>query len=380
MIRPFEGIRVLDFSQGIAGPHSGMLFAHYGADVIKIEPPEGDWSRPLGTAINGMSAIFVAYNQGKRSLALDLLSQDGAVTIRDLVRHSDIVIENFRPGVVDRLGLDWATLKRLQPRLIYVAISGFGKTGPDRARPATDSILQAHAGLVALNRGSDGVPHRLAFPAIDHVAGLYAFQAAAMALVAGARRGEGQYLDISLLQASIAFQGAKILDHHVTGGNPPDDQYSPIGIFPTQDGSLAVSTVREHQFRDLCEVLECPELVSDDRFSNIGQRMKHAGQLKALLARKFAGRTTQEWSRLLGDKGIMNSPVRGYDELLDDAQVKATDLIHWIEQPGFATVPLPRIPGTDSDQVGPAPALGEHNGEILAELGSMTKAGSRPDR
>ncbi len=370
MILPFEGTRVLDFSQGIAGPHCGTLFALYGADVIKLEPPEGDWSRPLGTVIDEMSAMFVAYNQGKRGLVLDLRSEDGLAIARDLVRRSDIVIENFRPGVIDRLGLGWTTLKEIQPKLIHVAVSGFGQSGPDRDRPATDTILQAHAGLVALNRGIDELPHKVRFPAIDHVTGLYAFQAAVMSLVTGERRGQGQYLDISLLQSTIAFQGAKILDHHVTGGNAPEEQYSPIGIYPTRDGSLAITTIRERQFRDLCDVLGCPELVTDPRFSEIRQRMKHVEELNALLALKFADRTTQDWSQRLTKKGLMNSRVRDYGELLDDAHVKATKLIHWFEQPGFANVPLSRVPAADVDWVRPAPALGEHNGEILAELRS----------
>ena len=370
MILPFEGIRVLDFSQGVAGPHCGMLFALYGADVIKIEPPEGDWSRPLGTTIDGMSAIFVAYNQGKRSLVVDLLSDGGVSSAHDLVRSSDVVIENFRPGVTDRLGLGWTTLKEIQPRLIHVAVSGFGQSGPDRTRPATDSILQAHAGMVTLNRGVDGLPHKVRFPAIDHVTGLYAFQAATMSLMTRERRGQGQYLDISLLQSTIAFQGLKILDHHVTGGNAPEDQYSPIGIYPTRDGSLAVTTIRQRQFRDLCDALGCPELMTDPRFDKIGERMRHVDELNALLALKFAARTTQDWSRRLTEKGIMSSPVRDYSELLDDEHVKSTALIHWIEQPGFADVPLARVPGADVDWALPAPALGEHSGEILAEIKS----------
>lgn len=370
MIRPYDGIRVLDFSQGVAGPHCGMLFALYGAEVIKVEPPEGDWSRPLGTVIEDMSAIFVAYNQGKRGLTLDLTTREGKTIAHDLVRGSDVIIENFRHGVIERLGLGWTTLKEIQPKLIHVAISGFGQSGPDRAQPATDSILQAHAGLVALNRGIGGAPHKVRFPAIDHVTGLYAFQAAAMSLMTRERRGQGQHLDISLLQSSIAFQGVKILDHHVTGGNPPEDQYSPIGIYPTRDGSLAVSTIRQSQFRDLCDVLGCPELETDPRFSEIGERMKHVEELNAVLAERFATHTTQDWSRRLTEKGAMNSPVRDYSELLEDAHVKSTELIHWFEQPGFARVPLARVPGAEHDWVLPAPALGEHNTEILAELES----------
>jgi len=370
MIRPLEGIRVLDFSQGVAGPHCGMMFALYGADVIKVEPPEGDWSRPLGTAIGDMSAVFVAYNQGKRGLVLDLQSDHGVAVARDLVRRSDIVIENFRPGVIDRLGLGWMTLCEIQPMLIHVAVSGFGQSGPDRARPATDSILQAHAGLVALNRGADEVPHKVRFPALDHVTGLYAFQAAAMSLMARERRGRGQYLDISLLQSTIAFQGLKILDHHVTGGNPPDDQFCPIGIYPTRDGSLAVTTIRERQFRDLCDVLGCTELATDPRFSEIGERMKHVDALNALLALKFAAGTTAEWARRLTEKGIMSARVRDYSELLEDPQVTAAELIYWFDQPGFAQVPLARVPGAEVDWACPAPALGEHSGEILTELDS----------
>ncbi|MEE9590061.1 MAG: CoA transferase [Hyphomicrobiaceae bacterium] len=368
---PFSGIRVLDFSQGVAGPHCGMLFALYGADVIKVEPPEGDWSRPLGTSDGTMSALFAAYNQGKRGLALDVRKTDEHALARELVRGADVLIENYRPGVGERLGLDYETLSSDNEKLIHVSISGFGLAGPESHRPATDSILQAYCGLVNLNRGLDGVPHRIRFPAIDHVTGLYAFQAAIVALVSRGMSGRGQHLDTSLFQSTVAFQGGKILDHHASGGHAPEEPYSPLGIYPTKDGLISISTVRERHFRDLCTILGCRELANDPRFESNDRRMQRIDELNTILAEHFEQRTTDDWARRLTAQGIMNSTIRTYDELLADEHVAESDAIRMVAQPGLDQVPIARVPGTANSYKRPAPRLGEHNAEILDELAKL---------
>ena len=190
--RPFSGLNVVDLSQGVAGPHCGMLFAQNGADVIKVEPPGGDWGRTIGARYGDFCAYNVAFNRGKRSLAVDLKSELGLDVTRRLLQAADVVVENYRPGVLQRFALDYATLRATNPEVVYVSITGFGQTGPRASLPATDAILQSFSGLMSVNRGNDGMPHRVNVLLIDVATGLYAFQAASTALYKRAVRGGGR--------------------------------------------------------------------------------------------------------------------------------------------------------------------------------------------
>jgi crotonobetainyl-CoA:carnitine CoA-transferase CaiB-like acyl-CoA transferase len=206
---PYEGLKVVDLSQGVAGPHCGMLFALYGANVVKVEPPDGDWGRAIGKRHGDWSAYGIAFNRGKRSVALDLRRAEGRDVVAQLVARADVVIENNRPGVLARYALDYAHVREANPDVVYVSVTGFGQEGPNRDLPATDSILQAYSGLMSVNRAADGMPQRISVLVIDVVTGLYAHQAAATALYRRATRGGGRHVTVSLMDAIGAVQAGK---------------------------------------------------------------------------------------------------------------------------------------------------------------------------
>ncbi len=221
---PYRGLRVLDFGQGIASPYCAMLLGVYGADVIKVEPPEGDWSRYLGTTYGNHTTLSAVYNRGKRSLCLDMKHRDGIAVARRLAKQSDVLIEGFRPGVAARLGLGYEELSRDNPGLIYLSVSGFGQSGPYSKRPGSDSVAQAFSGFVSINVGNDGVPHRAGTTISDVVTGVYAFQAIATTLFARAATGTGRWIDVNLAQSTAALLGHKAAEHVLEGGTPARTQ------------------------------------------------------------------------------------------------------------------------------------------------------------
>lgn len=370
--KPYAGLKVVDASLGIAGPHCGMLLALYGADVVKIEPLFGDWVRPLGTTYGDHSALSIAYGRGKRSVALDLKSPDGAKIAHRLARDADVFIESFRPGVADRLGLGYAALKATNPRLLYVSVSGFGQTGPSANLPCTDLVAQAFSGLISINTGADGIPHRVGFTVVDVLTGLYAFQAVAPALAARAEATEGRHIDVSLMQSAAAVQAAKIAEHYLEGGTPPAFN-PPAGSYATADGWIVVTQVKEAHFRRICQALDRPELADDGRFADFERRVRHADELVETIRQVILTRTTADWMARFGAVDVLANPVYDYGEWLDHPQVRAVAAAPMVNQPGIGPVPVPNIPGQapiqDGDPLHVAPAIGEHSREILTGLG-----------
>ena len=230
----FDGITVLDFTQGIAGPHASMLLALHGADVIKIEPLEGDWGRALGELKGDHCAHSVAFNRGKRSIALDLKSPDGIAVVKKLAAKADVVMESFRPGVIQRLGFGYEDIKKVNPKVVYCSVSGFGQTGPYSKRPTVDGLIQAFTGMMVMNRMPDGTPWRQGMIAVDVTTGLYTFQALAPALMRQFRFGEGCFIDSSLMRAAAAFQGAKLMEWVFSNGAPPV-LYMPAGSYKIEE-------------------------------------------------------------------------------------------------------------------------------------------------
>ncbi len=230
---PYRGLRVLDFGQGIASPYSAMLLGVYGADVIKVEPPEGDWSRFLGTTYGNHTTLSAVYNRGKRSLCLDMKHKDGIAIAKRLAKESDVLIEGFRPGVAARLGLGYEELSRDNPGLIYLSVSAFGQSGPFSKRPGSDSVAQAFSGLVSVNVGNDGLPHRVGTTISDVVTGVYGFQAIATTLFARAATGTGRWIDVNLAQSTAALLGHKAAEHVLEGGAPRALNV-PAGVYQIQ--------------------------------------------------------------------------------------------------------------------------------------------------
>ena len=373
---PYAGLRVLDLSQGIAGPHCGMLLAQYGADVIKLEPPEGDWLRDLDMPPEN-PVVFLVFNRGKRSIALDLRAPEGAEIAKRLAAGVDIILESFRPGVAARLGLGYDDVRPGNPGVVYASVSGYGAHGPLGARPATDALIQSFTGLMDFNRAGDGEPKRVRMAPIDVAAGLYAFQGIATALYARAvGGGKGRHIDVSLMQAAAAFQAAKIAEHNASGGNPSEDYAFPVGRFPTADGHITISTVRDSQVRELCEALDIGDATADPRFASNALRLRNRDALYAILADKLRRRSTDEWTRDLTARDIMNAKVQTYDEFVHHPHVAATGAVTWVPRQGGDAVPIAAIPGLPAPAPdGPlarAPALGQHGSEILAELGLGT--------
>ena len=363
--KALAGVRILDLGQGVAAPYCGLLLAQYGAHVVKVEPLAGDWMRGLGKAQGGHTAYSVTYNLGKQGIAVDLKDPRGLAVVRDLARQADVVLENFRPGVVDRLGIGFADVKVLNPRILYVSISGFGQIGPYVDRPGSDTVVQAFSGLVAINRDIDGRPHKVGTTLIDALTGLYAFQAVSMALFAGV--SDARLLDVSLQQAAALLLMPNIADFHMRGG-PPPPLNAPAGTYRTSDGWVAVSLVKEENFRSLCAVAGCHDLPDDPRFATFERRAENLQDCVALLQERFLGQTTTHWVERCSAASVLASPVNEFGDWLADPQVTAIEGYDMIRQPGVGSVPVPRLPGGQAFQ-GLSPGIGSDTSTILRDLG-----------
>jgi len=373
---PFSGIRAIDLTQGLAGPEAAMLLAQYGADVIKVEPPGGDWSRGQGEVFGDFTDKTVANNRGKRSIVLDLKSEGGKAVLRRLCADADVFLESFRPGVAERLGFGYDVLAAVNPRLVYLSISGFGQRGPFRERPATDGVMQAFSGLMHVNKeASDTAPRRVGFWLIDMATGLYAYQAIATALYARDRGGEprGCHIDCSLMASAAALQAIRMIEYHKSGGAVPVAGGAPVGIYATADGHISVSVLNERDWPRFCAAIERPELAVDPRWATVAQRRAGDATLKAILTPLFAARTGAAWAERLTAERVLHEVVNDYIAFLDHPHVEASGAVSWIDHPDIGTVPIANIPGVAPVEAGSpratAPRPGEHTAQILADAG-----------
>jgi len=370
--KPFAGLKVLDLSQGFAGPYCTGLLAQYGATVTKVEPPQGDWGRNLGIVYGEQSTISMTANRGKKSIVLDLKSPGGLAVAQDLARDCDVFVEGFRPGVCARFGLAYDDVFKINPGVIYLAVSGFGQEGPNSGEPATDTVVQASSGLMSINRGKDEISHRVGHYIVDCITALYAYQALSSALYAKRDEAEGRFIDCSLMQAAAAVQTSKIADYHLEGGLPAENN-SPAGSYDTQDGYLAVTLVKEEHFPQLCLALGQPNLADDPRYSDFANRAAHMDSLGPAIQEILLQHTAVEWTQRLRAGGVLCHPVADYGDWLADPHVVATKAFQMMPQPGMGTVPLAQIPGTvpiDPDDPGQQPpGLGQHSTQVLAGLG-----------
>src|SRR3954462_1940147 len=328
---PFEGVKVLDLSQGVAGPYCGMHLARNGADVIKVEPPgSGCWSRQLGKPTGDHTAHSVIVNRAKRSLAVDLKTAEGVAIVQRLARDCDVFIQNYRVGKIDKFGLDYDSVKKSNPEVIYLSITGFGPKGPLFDQPATDSVMQAYTGMMSINRGPTGIPQRIEMLAIDFSTGLYAFQAVAAALYKKATKGRGAYIETSLLECALALQEGAMMEHHLQGG-AAEPIGAPVGMFKTKDGYMSVSARRDEHFRRLAKLIGRDEWIDDPRYADARARVKHRDELMAVLRPMFETKTSEEWVKLLSSIDILKAKVNTYQDLFVDPQVKAIDAVHWVD-------------------------------------------------
>ncbi len=367
---PLEGRIALDLTQGIAGPYAGRLLAEYGCRVIKVEPPGGDWVRDIGSG-PGTSVNFLYYNLGKESVTLDLKTPEGVAAALAIAARADVVLESGRPGVMDRLGLGFDAVRARNPRVVYLSVSGFGLSGPRTQEPLTDMVAQAFSGMMSVNRAPDGVPHRIQTTIVDAMTGLYAFQAVAMALVAG---GAARRVDVSLMQSAAAVLGPKVMEfaHH---GFTPTVPNPPAGSYRTADGWICVTLVREHHFVKLAAAIGQPALSDDPRFRSFAARTENLDEITAIIAGALEARTTAEWLDLFDAEGVLASPINDFGDWLADPHVVASEAAPVIAAGPGAGLPAPRTPGCPPLER-PAPVAGADTERVLAEFAAGTSIGA----
>lgn len=362
---PLSGKLVLDLTQGIAGPYCGRLLAEHGARVIKAEPPGGDWVRALGDGPEGESVHFLYYNLGKESITLDLKSEAGLANAKALAAQADVLLESARPGVTERLGLGFEAVKALNPKIVYVSVSGFGQVGPRANDPLTDAVAQSFSGMISVNHGEDGIPHKLHTTIIDSVTGLYAFQAASMALFGGVH--EAKHLDVSLMQSAAAAMGPKILEFaHL--GHTPMLLNPPAGAYQTADGWITVTLVKESHFVSLMQAMELPELIKDPRYASFADRQKHPDTLRPPIIERMQERATDDWLARFEAHGVLAGRVNDFGQWLEEPQVAATHAADEITVTGEAALPVPRTPGR-VPEVRSAPKTGQDTADVFEEFG-----------
>ena len=374
MAAALDHLLVLDLTSHLSGPYCAMLLADHGADVIKIEPPSGDSARSMPPFVNGESAPFMTWNRNKRSIVLDLKSQSDKTALLDLIDKADILVENYRPGVLDRLGVGWSVLHQRNQRLILASISGFGQTGPYSGRGGFDLITQAMSGLMSTNGPADGPPHRLPIAISDVTAGMFLAFGVLAAVEARHRTGQGQHVETSLLEAATSLAVYESAHYFATGTRPErigqaHRGSSPYQCFQTSDGYITVGASQQHFFKQFCELVGASELLSDPRFASNAERVRHNDALVALLGDRLRQRPSSYWPDALENLGIPAGPVLHYDEVYTDPQILARDMVvethHKVTGPFRTmgvTVKLSATPGSVRT---PAPRLGEHTDEVL---------------
>ncbi|RWO83645.1 CoA transferase [Mesorhizobium sp.] len=393
MTELLSGIRVLDLTNVLAGPYCAYQLALLGADVIKVEAPQGgDLARQLGGSpkLNsaGMGASFLAQNAGKRSVVLDLKKQADRERFFDLVASADALVENFRPGVMDRLGLGYEALKAVRPGLVYCAISGFGQTGPMRDNPAYDQIIQGLSGIMSITGTPETAPLRVGYPVADTLGGLVGAFAITSALVRQKTSGEGAFLDVSMLECTLSALGWPVSNYLTAGIDPKpmgneNMTAAPSGTFRTGDGLVNIAANKQEQFVALCRLIGRPELASDVRFAERETRKRNRAALKVEIEDALAGASAAAWEEMLNRAGVPAGRVLTIPQVLAEPQVLERRVTANFDDVAGMDKPLTVLRGgfmVDGEAplpTKPPPALGEHMGEVFADLPPRGKAKAR---
>ncbi len=375
---PLSGITVLDFSRVLSGPYCTMLLADMGARVIKVEHPgRGDDTRAWGPPfVNGESSYFLSINRNKESLTLDLKSSSAGAIIDALLERADVVVENFRPGTMERLGLSYERLRETHPRLIYCSISGFGQTGPRSVEPGYDAVMQGEAGLMSITGAADGPPFRLGVAIADIVSGMFAAQGVAFALLARVRTGRGQRVDIGMLDATAALLTYQAGIYFATGATPGrmgnrHPTIVPYETFEASDGDFVVAVGNDEQWRRFCRVIDADALAADERFATNRSRVINYTELRPLIAAQLRRRSRKDWVDALKSDGVPCGSVRAVSEALEDRQLDARSMIETVEHVSAGAIRVLGVPIKLSDTPGAVrsapPALGQHTEQILQE-------------
>jgi len=375
-----DGVRVIDLSRIVAGPLATQILGDYGAEILKIEQPGvGDdsrgWTPPV--APDGSAAYFFSVNRNKKSVTLNLKHPRGKAILKELVRQGDVVIENFKPGTMEDLGLGYEVLSEVNPRIVYCAISGFGASGPDRERAGYDSILQGVTGLMSITGERDGPPAKAGVAVIDQITALYAHGAILAALRHRDRTGRGQKIEGSLLESGVATMMNAAIAYLVSGmvqgrWGSAHETVVPYQAFRARDGYLIIGAGNERLWNVLCEALCAPEWAGDPRFDSNAGRVQHREELVRLIEERLRAKGRDQWIRELAAAGLPTGPINSVDQVFEDPQVRHRGMVQEIEHPTSGRIRLVGIPVKFSDSPGaislPPPLLGQHTAEVLGKL------------
>lgn len=384
MEKPLSNYRVLDFTQFLSGPYCTMLLGDLGAEVIKVEKPgDGEVYRTYGPKfINGISSSFIGVNRNKKSVALNLKSDKAIEIIKRLIQNVDIVVENFKAGTMDKLGLGYEELKKYNESLIYCSISGFGQTGPYKNRGGFDLIVQGMSGIMSVTGEADGPPVKVGFPIADMGASVYAAVAILSAIIHREKTGKGQFLDVSMLESSLAWATLPIANYYADGEVPArlgsaSPQNAPYQAFKTKDGYINVGTGNQHLWEKLCNLLDVEYLIKDNRFTENALRVKNQFELAEILEKEFEKKGSEHWINVLNDAGIPTGPILDLQEALEDPHVVKRDVILTANHPVAGEVKMMGLPfkstEIDFSQVVSPPLLGEDTVSVLSALCGYSK-------
>ena len=385
--KALDGIRILDLTRNIAGPVATMMAAEMGADVIKVEPPGGDEMRTWPPFIDGQSVYFISCNRGKRSISLDLKSDEGKALFLDLLKHADVLVENYRPNTLEKLGLGWDQLKLTHPKLVWVSVSGYGRSGPKAQAPAYDSMIQAYSGIMGITGEKDGAPVRSGGSPIDIATSYLAWGAIMTGLHSLQKTGKGLILEVSLMESALGFMHAYLQGGLVNAtlsprmGSETMGMY-PMGVFMTQDGShFLLQVSNETQWTKFCNVLKAQELIDDLRFKTNPDRVKNRDDLRPLIQNYLITKTAGEWESIFTTAGVPASQVRDVQEVITNDQVNARDMVKKVILPNGKEIktwgmPL-KIDEQSATDIYSVPDLNQHRSEIIAELSQLNDSISK---
>ena len=388
-----QGVRVLDLSRVLAGPWASQLLADLGAEVIKIERPgAGDdtraWGPPWWDEVAGLSAYFLSANRGKRSLAVDIAKAEGAALVRDLAARSQILIENFKVGALQRFGLDWEALRAVNPALVYCSITGYGQSGPNAQRAGYDAAIQAEAGLMSLTgepASQGGAPQKVGVAVVDLMTGMYAVAGVLAALRHAERTGEGQHIDLALFDTQVAALANQASNYRVSGEVPArhgtaHPNIVPYQVMPSADGWFMLAVGNDAQFRRLCQRLDRPDWADDPSFASNAQRVANRDALIALLRERLLRQPSAYWIEVLSNEGVPCGPVNDLAEVFDSAQVEARGLRLDLMDANGQAVPLVanplRFSATPIRYARVPPELGVDTGDVLQSVLGLSEAQS----
>lgn len=377
---PLDGVKVIELSAALTGPFCVQLLADFGASVIKIEPPgEGDMLRAFGPPyLKGESPYFLLTNRNKRGMTLDIRKEKGLEVLRRLVRDADVLVENYRPNVKHKLKIDYDTLRKINPRLIYCSISGFGQTGPYADKPGFDPIAQGMSGLASVTGWKHTGPVRVGVAIGDSLGGIFAMYGILLALIERQRSGEGQRVETSILEGLVSVLGVQAAKYFATGERPEPQgndhpMMSPYGTFKTKEGYINIAAGNQAMWERLAKALGLDPLIGDERFRTVPDRVKNRDALTQILEKKLTEKTVKEWGEILDKAGVANGPILHIDEVFKDPQVLHQEMLLEMDHPSIGrikTLGFPtKLSRTPAQLRQPPPLLGQHTEDVLQELG-----------